>query len=479
MISRRRQLLKQLAKLFDLTVLICSFVFAAIAVYSSPTSLTVTRLMGLRITLGNCLLFALLLAAWHNIFALCGLYTSKRLTSRRIEALELGKATSIASAVLFLSAKLFHIGIVNPSFVVVFWGCCTGLMVAARFTARPLLVMLRRRGINSRFLLIVGTNERAVEFASKINEQPELGYTIVGFVDDDWERIKDFEATGHTLCCKFPGLAEFLRHNVVDEAAIYLPLGSYYEHAAQLVSQCEQHGIAIRYNSQIFNVRGAQVPALDLDDHSHILGLSASIDFWSALIKRVFDCVVTTMLLLVVAPLFALVVIMMKLTSDGPVFFSQTRVGLNKRRFNMYKFRTMVAGAEQMQEQLLSMNEMTGPAFKIKNDPRVTPLGRFLRKTSIDELPQLINVLKGDMSLVGPRAMSLRDYRLFDQDWQRRRFSVKPGITCLWQVKGRNSITFEEWMELDMQYIDKWSLWLDVKILARTLPAVLRGTGAA
>jgi lipopolysaccharide/colanic/teichoic acid biosynthesis glycosyltransferase len=139
----------------------------------------------------------------------------------------------------------------------------------------------------------------------------------------------------------------------------------------------------------------------------------------------------------------------------------------------------MVVEAEKMQDKLLSRNEMSGPVFKITKDPRVTPFGRILRKTSIDELPQLFNVLKGDMSIVGPRAMSLRDYRLFDKDWQRRRFSVKPGITCLWQVNGRNSIPFEQWMELDMQYIDKWSLWLDFKILARTVPAVLRGSGAA
>jgi lipopolysaccharide/colanic/teichoic acid biosynthesis glycosyltransferase len=154
-------------------------------------------------------------------------------------------------------------------------------------------------------------------------------------------------------------------------------------------------------------------------------------------------------------------------------------VGLNKRQFKMFKFRTMVTNAEQLQEQLAQMNEMSGPAFKIKHDPRVTPLGRALRKSSIDELPQLLNVLAGDMSLVGPRAMSMRDYKLFDQDWQRRRFSVKPGITCLWQVAGRSSLPFDKWMELDMQYIDKWSLWLDLKILVRTVPAVLRGTGAA
>jgi lipopolysaccharide/colanic/teichoic acid biosynthesis glycosyltransferase len=139
----------------------------------------------------------------------------------------------------------------------------------------------------------------------------------------------------------------------------------------------------------------------------------------------------------------------------------------------------MVVDAEKIQEKLLTKNEMSGPVFKIKDDPRITPLGRFLRKTSIDELPQLLNVLKGEMSLVGPRAMSLRDYQLFDQDWHRRRFSVRPGITCLWQIYGRNSIPFEQWMELDLQYIDKWSLWLDIKILAQTLPAVLKGTGAA
>jgi lipopolysaccharide/colanic/teichoic acid biosynthesis glycosyltransferase len=178
------------------------------------------------------------------------------------------------------------------------------------------------------------------------------------------------------------------------------------------------------------------------------------------------------------APLFATVVLLIKLTSPGPIFFLQDRVGYNKRTFRICKFRTMVPNAEKLMANLEKMNEASGPVFKIKDDPRITSVGKFLRRTSIDELPQLINVLKADMSLVGPRPLPIRDYQGFNEDWQRRRFSVKPGITCLWQVNGRSSITFDEWMRLDLQYMDEWSLWLDMKILARTIPAVLKGSGA-
>jgi exopolysaccharide biosynthesis polyprenyl glycosylphosphotransferase len=470
--------MKHVAKIFDLCVLVCSFVFASIA-YSLPNGLTLTRLMGLRITLGNCLLFALLLIAWHNFFVLCGLYVSKRMATRRSEVLEVCKATLLASTFLILSAKIFHIGIVTAPFVLVFWLFSAGTMIFGRLAAHSVLMALRRRGKNGRFLLIVGTNERAIDFARQITEHPEIGYKIVGFVDDDWSGIQQFEETGYTRCCNFAGLAEFLRHNVVDETAMYLPLRSYYEHAALLVSQCNQHGIVIRFDLNVFNLRGSNSRLRDLDYNSQVSDVPGSCEAWPAVAKRAIDCVLSVLLLIALAPIFLIVTVLVKLTSPGPVLFRQSRVGLNKRQFSIYKFRTMIADAEQVQDHLLSMNEMTGPAFKIQNDPRTTPLGRVLRKTSIDELPQLINVLKGEMSLVGPRAMSLRDYRLFHQDWHRRRFSVKPGITCLWQVNGRSSIPFEKWMELDIQYIDQWSLWLDLKILVRTVPAVLRGTGAA
>jgi lipopolysaccharide/colanic/teichoic acid biosynthesis glycosyltransferase len=184
-------------------------------------------------------------------------------------------------------------------------------------------------------------------------------------------------------------------------------------------------------------------------------------------------------MLILLLPLFIAVSAAIKLTSEGPVFFSQERIGLNKRRFRIFKFRTMVLGAEKLMQTLERDNEATGPVFKMRNDPRITPIGKFLRRSSVDELPQLVNVLKGDMSLVGPRPLPVRDYEGFNQDWQRRRFSIRPGITCLWQVTGRSTISFDQWMRLDLRYIDEWSLWLDLKILAQTVPAVLKGTGAA
>jgi exopolysaccharide biosynthesis polyprenyl glycosylphosphotransferase len=191
------------------------------------------------------------------------------------------------------------------------------------------------------------------------------------------------------------------------------------------------------------------------------------------------DILFSLFLLVIFSPLFLVSAVLIKRSSPGPVFFAQERVGLNKRRFRLYKFRTMIPDAERKLAELECFNELSGPVFKIKNDPRITPIGKFLRKTSIDELPQLYNVLIGDMSLVGPRALPVRDYNGFDQDWHRRRFSVRPGITCLWQINGRNNIPFDQWMELDLEYIDNWSLWLDAKILLKTIPAVISGHGAA
>ena len=199
----------------------------------------------------------------------------------------------------------------------------------------------------------------------------------------------------------------------------------------------------------------------------------------SMLLKRLLDIILSLIGLIILLPLLLTTALAIKVTSPGPILFRQERVGLNKRRFRLYKFRTMIADAEKRMSELEHLNEVSGPVFKIKKDPRITPIGMILRKSSIDEMPQLANVLKGDMSLVGPRPLPLRDYDGFNQDWHRRRFSVRPGITGLWQVNGRSNTSFEQWMKFDIQYIDHWTLWLDLKILFRTIPAVLKASGAS
>ena len=475
---KRRFLLNAL-KCLDIGLVILSFALATVFVAYPSQSVSLARFFSIRVKLSNCAIFATALFFCHGMFSLCGLYESKRLSTKFAEILDALKATSLSTACLALISTSFSVRMVTLRFLVVFAVISSVAVVASRFLLRCWLGTVRRRGRNLHHILILGTNSRAIEFARRIEATPEQGYRLVGFVDDDWPKMDKFVATGFRLACDYAGLAEFLRRNVVDEVAIYLPLRSFYEHAARMAALCEHHGIIMRFHSDIFNLKVATTHATFLDTDPHITAHGVVFEGWPFLLKRATDLIVSSAVLLFLGPVFLVIAALIRFTSPGPILFGQKRVGLNKRQFTMYKFRTMVPDAERIQEELIHLNEMTGPAFKIKNDPRVTPIGRILRKTSIDELPQLFNVLKGEMSLVGPRAMSVRDYQLFNEDWQRRRFSVRPGITCLWQVNGRNSISFDKWMELDMQYIDKWSIWLDFKILARTIPAVLKGSGAA
>jgi exopolysaccharide biosynthesis polyprenyl glycosylphosphotransferase len=473
----KRQILVNAFKLVDLGFMILSLGLATLLIVSERGTVSITKFLSMRIKVEDVLVFLALLLAWHLILTSFGLYESKRLATRRSEVIDVCEAVILSSIVLLLAAKLFSKGTATVSFLALFWILSFAFLVTVRFIARYMLGMLRRRGRNLRFMLMLGTNARSIEFAKRIESKPELGYQVLGFVDDSPAR-EEFWTSGYKVCCELANLSEYLRRNVVDEVSMYLPLRSFYKQAAQVAMQCEQHGIIMRFDSDIFNLKIAQSHMDAFDGDPQIIAHSSGFAGWPFLFKRTIDLVVSFVLVLLLVPLFLTVAVLVRLTSPGPVFFKQKRVGLNKRQFIMYKFRTMVPNAERIQEELLHLNEMSGPVFKIRNDPRMTPFGRMLRKTSIDELPQLFNVLKGDMSLVGPRPIPLRDYQFFNEDWQRRRFSVRPGITCLWQVGGRNSIPFERWMELDMEYIDQWSLWLDLKILVRTIPALLRGTGA-
>jgi exopolysaccharide biosynthesis polyprenyl glycosylphosphotransferase len=475
----RRRILSEALKVYDLAIMVFAFALATVLALGVGRVVSIADFFSIRVRLGNVLLFIALLFLWHNIFAALDLYESHRMSSRWSETWEVLKASILGTLVLGGAALLFHISMVSPLFLAVFFMISTAMLALSRVALRTALSRARAHGRNSRNVLIVGTNRRAIEFAERIENRAELGYRVIGFADRDWRGIEQFRQSGRTFACELENLPAFLRSNVVDEVVIALPIRSLHDDASRIAALCEEQGIILRLPSNIFNLKHAQSDAEELGGHSSIMHYTGQIQGWSVVVKRAVDFCLALVALVAVSPVMILAAALIKLTSPGPVFFTQKRIGQNKRRFSIYKFRSMTVDAEARMKQIEHLNEQKGPVFKIKHDPRITPVGRFLRKTSIDELPQLFNVLRGDMSLVGPRPMSVRDYELFSEDWHRRRFSVRPGITCLWQVAGRNSIPFEQWMELDMQYIDKWSLWLDIKILAKTIPAVLRGSGAA
>lgn len=466
----------------DLVLMVLSFGAATLPVLFREGLPSFAEFLSMKIKLQNFVSFVLLVWVWQFVFSLLGLYGSKRLASRKAEAFDVVKATSLCTVILILFALVLGFRMVNTQFVEIFWVSSTLLVAGTRLALRAWLRRLRVHGRNFRNMLIVGSNSRALEFAKLVPHRPEWGYQVTGFADDEWAGVQELRASGFPLVCDFAGLPTFLRHNIVDEVVIALPIRSFHEHASRIADMCEEQGIIVRMLSNLFDLKTTQPRAEDFEDAALITHYAGPADGLPVLIKRILDIVLSTAALLFLSPVMILTAILIKLTSRGPVLFVQKRIGLNKRVFDIFKFRTMVVDAEDKLAQLEDLNEVSGPVFKIKHDPRVTAVGKFLRKTSIDELPQLFNVLKGDMSLVGPRPWQLRDYELFTQaspDWQRCRFSVRPGITCLWQVNGRNAIPFEQWMELDLQYVRKWSLWLDMQILAKTIPAVLKGSGAA
>ncbi len=419
-----------------------------------------------------CLLVALV---WHQAFTYADAYQSFRLSSFRTQARALLKATllgSIGIEAINLVAQS-HLGKVFP---VLLWIFSALSEVVVRSLLRVALRHARQKGRNLRWMVIVGTNPRALDFGNEIIGQRQLGYVVAGFIAQDGQASAapgDIEVLGEVS-----ELPVLLRKIVVDEVALSLPLHSHMEQITAVCQVCRDHGIITRL------VADSVGPSLSISrmDALGRFGLLTVIPESSVsaarMAKATFDVAVASLLLILTAPLLAVISVAIALTSPGPILFHQVRLGENKRKFRMHKFRTMVVNAESQVEHLNAEQVNNAPTFKMRQDPRITPIGRILRKYSLDELPQLFNVVKLEMSLVGPRPLPLRDYEGFERDHHFRRFSVKPGLSCLWQISGRSDIDFEEWMKLDMEYIDRWSFWLDLKILAKTLPAVIRGSGA-
>lgn len=480
MYSFRRQLLLYSYEFFDLAAMMGWFVIAAAVESHEARNIMFSDFVGMRVKIQNFAIFVGFILAWHISFRVFGAYHTKRLSTRKQEIVEVVKAIALGLALLAVGAAVFRISLVTPLFLVVFGAGAMATGIASRLILRAILTRLRTRGRNLRHVLIVGINHRAMEFARKVTSKKELGYRLVGFVDvEDRTGLQEFKKECFTYLSGFDKLPVYLREHVVDEVAIFLPVKTLYRQVSTVIDICEEHGIIVRLPADPFDLRVYKSRIDNLEDAQLLTIYRGSMEGPSLFVKRLFDALLSSVMLLALSPLFVVVALAIKASSAGRVFFAQDRIGVNKRRFRLYKFRTMVSDAEKRMAELEAQNEVSGPVFKIKNDPRITPIGKIIRKTSIDELPQLFNVLKGDMSLVGPRPLPIRDYEGFDVDWHRRRFSVRPGITCLWQVQGRSNISFDKWMKLDMEYIDTWSFWLDLKILFRTVPAVIKGSGAA
>jgi len=426
---------------------------------------TVFRLLGLGLAAS---------LIWPLAFQQLGLYSSQR----RLGAERIFVRLLVAGAVALIaeSSVAFALSVpVAPEFPAL---CAAAQLVAlgaVRLSVYGGLRWLRRGGHNSRNVLVVGSGPRAAYVQDVIHRNAGWGLRIIGFIDDG--PPEGGASIDEDELFKLSQMRELLRDRVIDEVIVACPR-SMLASIVDVVDACASAGVPITLLSDIFGDylpppqvrRFGSLPALNFAPvHHNRIALSA---------KRALDVAGAALLLFATAPLLGAAMLAVRLTSQGPVLFRQLRCGLNGRTFEMLKLRTMYADAEARRADLSHLNEMDGPVFKIRDDPRITPVGRILRRLSIDELPQLWNVLLGDMSLVGPRP-SLPSEVVEYQTFERRRLSMRPGLTCIWQVSGRNEVDFEDWVRLDLEYIDTWSLGSDWRIMLQTLPAVVKGDGAS
>jgi exopolysaccharide biosynthesis polyprenyl glycosylphosphotransferase len=429
--------------------------------------------LAMRLSIKNALLISAFAWAWPFVLTLCGLHSPTRLRTGHGEWPRLVLAGAVGCLLALVFPPTSRSGLVSPLHALLFGVAVVPAAGMLRVSVRTLNRIGRRAP--RRQVVLVGSGPIAARMYDQLQSDPSQNVLVVGFVDSDPHPA--LAGNGSTHLGGVRDLEDILMHRVVDDVFIGLPIKSRYEEIRESIAACVRVGVPARYSADLF---GGTFPDQGQGGHSvPVLSLSEtpSVDRLAA--KRAIDVAGALMLSVLLAPVMLGITVAIKLTSPGPVLFSQDRYGYMKRLFRMYKFRTMVADAENGQDALEARNEASGPVFKIRADPRVTPLGRFLRATSLDELPQLWNVLIGEMSLVGPRPLPTRDVGRFSEPWLMRRFSMRPGLTCLWQISGRSDLDFAQWIALDLEYIDRWSLWRDMHILLKTIPAVLRGTGAS
>jgi len=411
---------------------------------------------------------------WGWILSLGGAYGADRFTSISGEVGTVFKTVFFGSLILLSGAFLLKVYFPARSLIVIFAGVSFLFLVLDKIVICYLINHLRKRGYHRKLVIIVGTGKKAAELIDAVKDDPGQGLEIVGFIDAERAKMGK-RIYGARILGGFQDLKEVLHRHPVDEVIFASPEKKF--EVGEMIQLCEDEGVVVSVITD-FPVSTHTHVELRMAHNLPLLTLSrVPHSPWQFFVKRIMDIVISGLALIILSPVLLVVAALVKFTSPGPVLYEWRVVGFNKRPFKSWKFRTMVDNADELKAELVERNEMMGPVFKMRNDPRVTGVGRALRRFSLDELPQLYSVLKGDMSLVGPRPPLEGEVDRFDS-WHRRKLSLKPGLTCLWQVSGRNEIRdFDEWAKLDLGYIDNWSLWLDLKILFKTASVVLGGTG--
>ncbi|HXG61464.1 MAG TPA: sugar transferase [Planctomycetota bacterium] len=423
-------------------------------------------------------LLPIVLAVWAPLLWRWGLHRAQRTDRPGLELWKVFQTVAAGGAVVTLVAlvilRRFEL---SRAFLGLFLSLDFVLLALFRLAAVSVAHHQRKRGYDRIYVLVVGAGKAARRHLERLGAHPEWGVEVRGVLSEG-PRLAVEAVGGAPVRGTLADLAEILRREVVDEVHFAVSRRTL-ERLDEAIRVCDDMGVTVRIVLGLLD-RLHSRPALESLEGTPLLTLSsAPRDAGALLVKRVFDVVVSAVALVASSPILLAAALAIKITSpDGPIIFRQKRSGMNGRVFTLYKFRTMVPNAEALKASLEAKNEMDGPVFKIRNDPRVTRVGRILRKLSIDELPQLWNVLRGDMSIVGPRPPIPSEVERYER-WQRRRLSMRPGITCIWQVSGRNNVDFKRWMEMDLEYIDNWSLALDFKILLKTIPAVLSSRGAS
>ena len=406
-------------------------------------------------------LYVLLIPAGPFVLEMQGFYSRPWMCSRLTTAWQLLKGCVLVTAGLVVALFLNQMQIAR--IMLIWFGAISFVLI---FIKEEIVRMVYRSMIAQaqykRLFILVGTADETARMRDELNRQEDIAV------------LAELNLTETPL----PKLIQML-HDYSVNGVILSAKHSHLEPIEGIIRACELEGVEVWLVADFFRTQISRPSLDDLFGWPVMVFRTTPEPSWQRLVKHVMDFFGALILLIFLAIPLMVVALLVKLTSPGPVFFRQQRSGLNGRPFVMNKFRTMVVDAESRKQELASRNEMSGPVFKVTNDPRVTGFGRFLRKYSVDELPQIVNVLRGEMSLVGPRPLPVDEVKRFDDFAHRRRLSVKPGLTCLWQISGRNNVSdFNDWVRLDLEYIDNWSLWLDLKILWWTVPAVLGGSGA-